>query len=233
MRTTLLLASVGIATMAGSAQAALFSFASDTNHTDFTFAGVGGLVRDAQDPLDPVVLLLDDNNGPLPALSFNVEFDAEFSIAFAGSTQVAPGIFTHSYSLNGSFLFSGAAGPLLKVSIADGALVALGGANAWGTTDTIMGADDPGSVDYTWLGSDLPAYGVYNGTSIGPDDAAFTLTFLQTALGGGVALDPQTKLPISEWRSEGSYSGTAFFVPSPGAMALLGMASLVAGRRRR
>lgn len=233
MRRAMLLGSLGVAVAAGSAQAALFSFASDTNHTDFTFAGVGASVRDAQDPLDPVVLLIDDNNGPLPALAFNVEFDADFTISHAGSTMIAPGIFTHSYALNGTFTFSNAAGPLLKVSIEGGALVALGGAARWGSTDTILGSDDPGSVEYNWLGADLPAYGVFNGTSIGVDDASFTLTFLQTALGSGVSVDPQTFLPNNEWRSEGSFSGTAFFVPAPGAAALLGLAGLCGTRRRR
>lgn len=232
MRTTTLSA-LALAISAGAANAATFSFASDSNQTDFTFAGVGNSVTDAQDPTDPVVLLLDDNNGPAPALSYNVEFDASFTITHVASNQVAPGVFTHAYALNGSFTFSQGGSALLKVSIADGALIALGQQATWGSTDTILGSDDPGSVEYEWFGGDLPAYGVYNGVSIGTDDAAFTLTFLQTALGSGVALNPQTMLPDVRWNSEGSYSGTAFFVPAPGAIALTALAGLVASRRRR
>lgn len=218
---------------AGSAQAATFSFASDTNPNDFTFAGTGGSVTDAQDPTDPVVLMLDDNNGPLPALSFNVEFDADFTISHVNSAQVAPGVFTHSYALNGSFSFSQGGSNLLTCTITDGALVALGGAATWGSTDTILGSDNPGSVAYTWLGADLPAYGVFNGTSVGTDDAAFTLTFLQNALGSGAALNPANMLPGGNWTSEGSFSGTAFFIPAPGSLSLLGLTALAAGRRRR
>lgn len=232
MRTPVILGTVLAASMAGSAHAALFSFASDTNQTDFTFAGLGQTVRDAQDPLDPVQLLLDDNNGPLPALVYDVEFNADFRINYAGSTQIAPGIFTHSYALNGTFEFSNLNGVLLRVEIANGAMVALGGQATWGSTDTILGSDLPGSVTYTWFGGDLPAYGVFNGSSVGPDDASFTLTFLQSAAGMGVALDP-FNYPSAEWRSEGSFSGTAFFVPAPGATALLAMGGLVAIRRRR
>lgn len=233
MKNLTLFATLGLAALAGTANAALFSFASDTNQTDFTFGGFDKSVHDAQDPNDPVQLLIDDDNGPLPALVFDVEFDADFVIGFVGSNQVAPGIFTHSYSLNGSFTFSGASGPLLKVSITDGAMVALGGRDTWGSTDTILGSDNPGSVEYSWLGSDLPGYGVFNGTSVGIDDASFTLTFLNSALGSGVTLDGTTFLPNAEWTSEGSFSGTAFFVPAPGAVGLIGLAGVLGLRRRR
>lgn len=233
MRKGMFPAILGLAAVAGTAQAALFSFASDTNQTDFTFGGLGNSVNDAQDPFDPVVLLVDDDNGPLAPLTFDVEFDADFRISHQGSTQIAPGIFTHSYALDGTFSFTGATGLLLRVDITGGAMVALGGQNAWGSTDTILGSDDPGTVTYNWFGGDLPAYGVFNGESIGVDDAAFTLTFLQTALGAGVGLDPTTRLPTASWNSEGSFSGTAFFVPAPGASALLALAGLTAMRRRR
>ena len=232
MKLDLVLAATTMAAFAGLAQAATFSFASDTNQTDFTFAGFGSNVSDANDPTDPVTLLVDDSNGPLPALEFDVEFDADFTIGYVSSAMVAPGVFTHNYSLNGSFTFSNMTGTILTVNIADGALIALGGQSNWGSTDAILGSDDPGSVEYIWSGGDLPAYGVFNGTSVGTDDAAFTLTFLQTALGSGVSLGTDF-LPNNEWVSEGSYSGTAFFVPAPGATALLGLSALVAARRRR
>jgi hypothetical protein len=232
-RSEMWLSAAVLGSLAGAAHGATFSFASDTNPNDFTFAGFGGNVTDAQDPTDPVVLLVDDNNGPLPAMSFNVEFDADFTVAHVDSAQVAPGVFTHSYALNGTFSFSQGGTDLLRCTITDGAMVALGGQATWGSTDTILGSDNPGSVEYTWLGADLPGYGVFNGASIGIDDAAFTLTFLQSALGSGVALNPANMLPGDEWTSEGSFSGTAFFIPSPGALALLGIGGLATGRRRR
>ncbi|MCA9288173.1 MAG: hypothetical protein KDA05_06295 [Phycisphaerales bacterium] len=232
MKLNFVLAATTMAAFAGLAQAATFSFASDTNHTDFTFAGFGSNVSDANDPTDPVTLLVDDTNGPLPALEFDVEFDADFEIGYVSSVMVAPGIFTHNYSLNGSFAFSNLSGTILTVNITDGALIALGGQASWGSTDTILGSDNPGSVEYIWSGGDLPAYGVFNGTSVGIDDASFTLTFLQSAMASGVGLGTDM-LPNDEWQSEGSYSGTAFFVPAPGATALLGLSALVAARRRR
>lgn len=227
-----ILAALGVAALAGTAHGTLFSFASDSNPNGFTFAGNGAAVTDSAGAT-PVVLLVDDNNGPLPALSYNVDFVADFTIAHVSSVQVAPGVFSHNYSLNGFFQFNTGAGPLLRATITDGAMVALGTATRWGSTETILGSDDPGSVEYTWFGPDLPAYGVFNGVSIGLDDAAFTLTNTQTFLGMGVSLNAQTFLPDAGWQSEGSFSGTAVFIPAPGAAALLGMAGLVVGRRRR
>ena len=106
----------------GTAHAALFSFASDSNQTDFTFRGLGTSVRDAQDPSDPVQLQVDDDNGPMLPMLFEVEFDAQFTITHMGSTQIAPGIFAHAYALDGTFSFSDSRGALLTASITDGAI---------------------------------------------------------------------------------------------------------------
>ena len=68
-------------------------------------------------------------------------------------------------------------------------------------------------------------------------DAAFTLTnllsFSNDATQPGVPLDPQTFLPAEKWQSEGSYSGSAFFIPAPASLAMLGAGGLIAARRRR
>lgn len=229
------LAILAVGVLAGSSQAALFSFASDNDHTSWTFTGGGGLVRDAQDPLDPQILLVDDHNGPLPAIPFAVEFQANFTIAHLASVPLGGG-FIHNYSLNGTFSFVDAAGnTLLSATVSNGAFTAIGGANSWYSTSTIQANDNPdgGSVVYTWNGSAIPGYDLLPGQSNGQDDMAFTLSALN-ARGLDVALDPQTFLPSAEWTSEGSYSGTARnFIPAPGAAMIATLGGLVALRRRR
>lgn len=219
---------------ATSAQAGIFSFASDNDHQSFTFSGFGASVTDAQDSNDPFELLLDDANGPNNPLSYMVEFDADFAIRHVMSVNLGGGLFVHNYSLNGTFDFiDGSGNPLLSATVQNGALTALGGQSTWLSSASILGADGEGaSVTYTWFGPDLPSYGVFTGQSIDPDDAAFTLTFLQSDGGAGVRLGSDL-LPALDWVSEGSYSGSAQFVPAPGAVSLLAGAGLLAMRRRR
>lgn len=233
------LSSAVVAAVAFPASAAFFSFPSDADHTSWTFTGIGPSVGDAADLFDPQVLLIDDDNGPLPPMLLGVEFEADFELMHIGSLPFVAGKFTHTYVLNGSFAFvdpvSGA--PVLSCVIRDGLFTAVGdgGAKAptWNSTATIQASDDYGIVTYTWHGPDDPAYGLYTGQSVGLDTAAFTLTVLHSEFGPGVALDDRTYLPMHRWYSEGSYSGSAYFIPSPGAMALAGMGLLVVGRRRR
>lgn len=229
------LAVLAVGCLVSSSQAALFSFASDNDHSSWTFTGAGGLVADAQDPTDPQILLVDDHNGPLPAIPFAVEFQANFTVAYLASVPVG-GSFVHNYSLNGTFSFLDALGnTLLSATITNGALTALGGANSWYSTATIQAGDNGtgGSVVYNWNGAAIPGYDLIPGSSNGIDDAAFTLSSLNMA-GAGVVLDPQTFLPVREWNSEGSYSGTARnFIPTPGAAMIATLGGLVALRRRR
>jgi len=229
--TTTLAAVAGLAT---AANATLFSFASDVDHTSFTFTGIGGFVGDAMDPSEPLTLLIDDTNGPGAPITIDVEFNAAFQIAHLGSIPSGGGNFIHAYSLDGSFEFRDASGALvLSALVEGGSLTALGSAASWYSSGALFGADGAGSaVTYTWHGADIPDYGLFTGSSIGPDDAAFTLTFLQSDPGTGVELG-QDMLPAMGWMSEGSYSGSAFFIPAPGSLALLGFGAVAAGRRRR
>jgi hypothetical protein len=230
------LAILAVGCAVSSSQAALFSFASDNDHTSWTFTGAGNMVADAQDPLDPQILLVDDHNGPLPAIPFAVEFEADFTIGYLASVPLGGGAFVHNYSLNGTFSFLDAAGNvLLGATVENGALTAIGGMNSWYSTSTIQANDNPegGSVTYVWNGNAITGYDLLPGPSQGRDDMAFTLTSLN-ANGMDVMLDPQTFLPISEWNSEGSYSGTGRnFIPAPGAAMIAALGGLVALRRRR
>lgn len=224
-----------IAAAALPAQAALFSFASDIDHTSWTFAGNGSSVRDAQDPFDPQFLLVDDDNGPAAPIPFSVEFEADFRIQYLASVPMGGGVFIHNYQLDGSFAFLDSMTnlPLLTCTVVAGAMTAMGDSTSWFTTSTLQVNDNPfgGSVAYTWFGGDLPAYDLLNGTSIGPDDMSFTLTVINHDGGTGVPLG-QDHLPSVNWQSEGSYSGSAH-VPSPSAAGLLALAGLGLVRRRR
>lgn len=228
------LALFAVSCLASSSQAALFSFASDNDHTSWTFTGGGAMVRDAQDPTDPQMLLVDDHNGPLPAIPFAVEFQADFTISYLASTPLGGGAFIHNYALNGTFSFVGATGVLLEATVSNGSLTAIGGALSWYTTATLQAGDNSegGSVAYTWHGDAMPEYELFPGESVGRDDMAFTLTSLNLR-GMDVTLDPDTHLPASGWVSEGSYSGTSRFIPAPGAAMVAGVGALVALRRRR
>ncbi len=218
------------------ASAAFFSFASDADHTSWTFAGLGASVGDAQDPSDPQLLLIDDDNGPLLPVLLGVEFEADFRLSYLGSLPFVGGKFTHTYKLDGTFAFLDAASgaPVLSCSITDGLLTAVGNggpAPTWDSTATIQGSDGYGIVTYTWYGPSMPEYNLFKGDSVGPDDAAFTLTVLNHLTGLGTSLGSTSYLPTQEWWSEGSYSGST--VPAPASLALTGLAGLLVSRRRR
>lgn len=221
------------------ASATLFSFPSDADHTSWTFKGLGAGVLDAQDPADPQALLIDDDNGPIFPAILSTEFDAAFSLLYLGSIPFVGGKFTHTYAIEGSFLFSDAASglPILKCTITDGLFSTVGNGGTkpatWDSTATIQASDDYGTVTYTWYGPADVGLGLYPGDSVGLDTAAFTLTVLNSLGGPGVSLDGATHLPTELWYSEGSYSGSAHFVPTPGAMAIAGLGGLAMLRRRR
>jgi MYXO-CTERM domain-containing protein len=217
------------------AHAALFSFPSDNDSFSWTFSGSGASVRDANDPTDLVNLLLDDDNGPLPTLSFQTEFEASFRLTYLASVPLGNGSFIHNYALSGTFSFldvNNGNQPLLVGTIDAGAFTALGDQSNWFSTGTIQGGDNAfgGAVSYTWNGAALAGYNIAPGLLAGPDTAAFTLTLLNAG-GPGVALG-QDHLPTMSWNSEGSYSGSTN-VPAPAAGGLLTLLGLGSLRRRR
>jgi hypothetical protein len=222
--------------MSACAHASLVSFASDRDSGSYTFTGSGRQIHDAADQLDPLLLLVDDDNGPLQTLVFETEFDADFLISGYQSVNVGGGVL-HVYNISGSFAFldRNTGAPLMTASFTEGSLTVLGTQGAWASTATIQVGDGApnASIAYTWLGQNLPGYGLFTGQeSVGLDDAAFTLTFLQSAQGFGVPID-QSGLPLDTWLSEGSFSGSAFFAPAPSSVALLALGGLVANRRKR
>jgi hypothetical protein len=239
-----------LAALAGSARATLFSFASDVNSNSFTFAGTAGAggsftMSDFSRP-NTFNLLVDDNNGPMPTISIPVEFRCDLNITNGTSTQIAGTLYQHSYRALGSFGFYDSMGnPLLTVVIGPnaGVLTVPGSQNSWSTTGAVLGSDSFADVTYTASAAFIAdlggaaaaqAYGITTASSVGPDDFAFSLSVINAgAIGATVSLDPTTHAPTTSWRSESSYSGSAFGgVPAPGAMSLVSFGVALIARRR-
>ncbi len=234
---------VAVAGAAACAQAGIFSFASDFSDESWTWRGEfhGGhfALEDGTPPSDLMQLLIDDGNGGLDPLVFDVDFSAHLDVAYLGSSSIGGGKFLHSYTVEGDVGWYTAAGPVLEMS-ADGALLTIvGNEFSWDSAGSLFGADSWAGVTYTSY-VDAPAYGMYLGQNISPADFSFTITALNTSgvipydfSNPGAELDPTTMFPADEIFAEGSFSGSAQFVPTPGSLALLAGAALVGVRRRR
>jgi hypothetical protein len=250
VRSTMLLAVVAGLSVGSAAQASFFSFASDVNDRLPTWVGSAGsggafTVTDAG-PNNRFTLLIDDNNGPAPAVPLNVRLEANLSANWVVSPTIAPGVVLHKYTIDGSFSFrDGTTGALLLTGqIENGVFDAVGTSTSWSSTANFAGSDAFGTVTYTATqalvdrmiaaGVDPATYGIRVGSSTGTDDASFALTRLIGNLGGNVAINATTRLPTTGWTAEGSFSGSASNgVPAPASMSLLALAGVVAGRRRR
>lgn len=240
MRSYAIGVSVLVAAGAAAEPNVTFSFASDTASgpaTAQTFRGEAGsgVVEISR---SRVGLLADDANGPLPTLDFDdTLFYADFQLTYDSSVTLGTGQTLHAYRLDGTFRFDAVS--TMSVAIENGVFTSLGDADSWGSTATIQASSIAGStVTYTWDRESYPAYNLFQGVSTSDmTDASFTLTNLLSFTAGGtkpgVDLDPQTLLPDEKWQSEGSYSGSAFFIPAPATLAMLGAGGVIAARRRR
>ena len=226
-----------------SAQAGVFSFASDMSDNSWTFLGERHsnhyAITDGIGISDPMTLLIDDDNGPLDPLSFQVDFNAHMDLDYLQSTDLGSGLFLHTYAISevdlGWFTNSG---PILTIGVNGGILTVLGGQTSWGSTATIQASDSYADVVYTSF-IDAPDYGVFQGNSVGNDDFAFTLTALNTSgtipydfTNPGVNLGTDM-LPVENFYSEGSFSGSAQFVPAPATALLFVGVGLFGMRKRR
>lgn len=257
-RSTLIASATSLLFAAGAAQAQFFSFASDTDAASWTFTydPQTGTITDADDSADPVVLLIDDRNGPAAAAGVSAEFEADFTIAAQAAVPLSGSDFLHIYTVNGSFEFLVDVGAglqtAMRIDFRDATLTARGSRDQWYSTATIAGGDSVDNdtrVSYSFFQPLLDSVpnaaelGLAVGTSVGPDDFSFDLTSINTS--GLVPFDPATdpdsvgvptggagQLPTDVFWSEGSFSGSAV-IPSPGAAALLGLGGLAAARRRR
>lgn len=241
-----------IALAAGVAQAGVvtepvsFSFASDTADTAWTFEGVGATIAHGLGDTDTIGLVIDDLNGPLDALTLDASFFAEFTLSGHTATNIFGSTWLHSYAVEGTFGFQGPGGEDWLIAVFDDSVFTSPGSETrWSSTGAALGSDDFAGVRYQATGAFIAAidaalggsataadYGIFEGFSVDPDDFGFDFTVLNSGP-NGVAIDPQTGLPTNEWRSEGSYSGSATFVPTPGAAALAGLGLVTVARRRR
>ncbi|MCA9305633.1 MAG: hypothetical protein KDA16_03830 [Phycisphaerales bacterium] len=228
--------------------AASFSFASDQADMSWTFFGFGDQVLDGMNAEDPIKLVVDDANGICPSVKLFAEFSASFTLSGYTATNIFGSTWLHSYNAAGSFGFndpvSGA--PWLTAFLGDSVFTSPGSQFRWSSTGAALGSDDFGAVVYVatqefvdainaaldGTGCTAADLNVFAGQSVSPDDFGFDLSLLNSGP-NGVAIDPQTGLPIATWRSEGSYSGSATFVPTPGAAALAGLGLVTVSRRRR
>lgn len=236
MPTRATLCALALVSASGAAQAAFFSFSSDSADHAWTFTGNGSTFTQATSANDPIVLMIDDNNGPLPALVFSTRFTATTTLAFAGDVPVG-GAVSHNYTASGSFTFVDIATntPILTGAYTGQLFTARGAASSWFTTAALQGSSAGNSVmNLTWSGAPLPGYGLLPGAA--PGEFAFALDTINTSgvipYGGqspGVGLT--NSLPNAPWFSEASF--VAATVPGPAGLALLGLAGMVAGRRRR
>jgi MYXO-CTERM domain-containing protein len=234
------IAAAVIAAAAGSTQAALLSFSSSTAGGSWTFQGTGNSVTDATGPNAPITLDIDDNNGVLPTLSVSTQFDASYTITFAGTTNLGGGALAYNYTASGSFTFQDMVSgtTLLTVNFQNCLFTARGNSTSWFTTGSLQGDEGNGaSVNMIWSGASLPGYGLTPGALPTPRGFAFDMSALNTS--GAIPYSGQNpgvgltnNLPNAHWFSEGSFSASTG-VPAPGSLALLGVAGLTAARRRR
>ncbi len=245
MKSYLIASVAGVLLAAGTTQAAFFSFASDSADHAWTFRGNGAAINQGTGANDPLILHIDDNNGLAPALNVSVSFVANYSLTFVGSTPLPGGAQALSYAANGSFTYTDiASGVTLLTTTFSNALFSTRASpnNFWATTATLQVDDGLGAaVSMMWGGANLPQYGLAPGALNGsPRGFAFTLTALNSSgaipyagQNPGVAIDPVSRLPTSQWFSEGSYSASANVIPTPGALALAGIGGSMFFRRRR
>ena len=241
IRTTALLMLAGAATANAGG---IFSFASDFSDQSWTFTGSGHgghfAMVDGTPNTDQMTLLIDDGNGGLDPLAIEADFNFHTHFEYLSSTSIGGGKFLHAYSMDSTSAgWYTANGPVLEMTFEGALFTIVGSEFGWDSAGSIFGADSWADVQYTSY-IDAPDYGMYVGDSVGPQDFAFTLTALNSSgvipydfSSPGAHLDPNTMLPEHEFFAEGSFSGSAQFVPTPGTASLLLGAGLIGLRRRR
>jgi hypothetical protein len=232
------LAAAAFLAAAGAADAAFFSFASDSADRAWTFSGSGSTFNAASlgGANNPVILNIDDNNGTQPRLEVSCALTASTTIAFAGDVPVG-GAISHNYTASGSYSFLDIASgtTILSVTYSGLLFTARGGPGTWFTTAALQGDNTAGTVTMTWSGANLPAYGLAN-NAIYRGGFSFALDAINTS--GGIpyagqnpGLNLTNNLPNATWFAESSFAATT--LPSPSSLTLLGLSGLIGARRRR
>jgi hypothetical protein len=218
------------------AHGAIFRVDVDTDHSAWTFTGGNMTLGDGSDPMFPLTLLVDDVDGPLPAIPYWTQLQASFDVAHLSSQPAGGGLFLHRYSINGGFSFIDMDGnPLLSGSVSGAILAALGGPLSWSSAASVLFDEDGpvGSTTLQWHPGRVRGYdsepGLYRVA-----DVRFFLADISFQ-GADVTLDPETYLPTTPWVCESGFRARNLQIPAPGAGTLAGACGVLAlaPRRRR
>ncbi|MBL0926979.1 MAG: hypothetical protein IBJ11_04910 [Phycisphaerales bacterium] len=185
-------------------------------------------------------------NGGVASLSYNAGIDILFgadltqvggsALSFPGTrlalsatvgSATTAGTNTFVAPITGTFVFTWGAQPILTGTFANGTLVVARNAGSVVATIDPVG-DNPATLSMVAGGALLTALNGVGVSQLAPQfDAVWTLTALTQA-----ALTSWFETPyIASFQSNASFSATA--MPTPGSLALLGVAGLVGVRRRR
>jgi uncharacterized protein (TIGR03382 family) len=215
-------------------EAAIFSTIDHhATRSAWTFTGSDGDLIAARPPASPLVLLVDDVDGPLPAIPMAVRLEFELSLSHLRTTPAAGGVFAHSYSVDGVFSIHGLdGGALLNGSLATGLMTVMGDAESWrGAALVVAGAPyGAGSAWCEWVEQSVLAYDLDTGEYAG---SAFQFRLTNVNAGGlGVPLDPETHLPAGAWQSGVSFTGRNN-IPAPATVTFGAVGAAALMRRRR
>ncbi|TVQ64319.1 MAG: hypothetical protein EA379_01965 [Phycisphaerales bacterium] len=224
------IAAIGAMLTIGTAHAATISFAADNDPTEPTLLSFFDTNTNTTRVVDMgptfTVLLIDAEDGS-PATAINAHLSVNFDLAYQFSTPVG-GVFSHLFSLTGSFEFRDATTDefLLSGSVneAEAVLAAIG------TATTVMSGLITGfDIQYN-IGSIVG--GVVGFEGMFPGDFGFTITALNHGLGADLILNQDGEIiGIEPFEARASFSGS--FIPAPGAAGAMAFIGLLAARRRR
>ncbi len=217
-----------LALAAGANASVTFQFADPSGGNQVTHvangagAGLGLLTYDTSANID---FFVDGSGEGLPSPSF---LGAHLEINFVLGTGTVLGSGDIIIPVTGTFTIYQGTG-MSRVDILTGTTLP-SGAGAFfqiGSTQAIL-FSDPEGFAYTAGPALTPSLG--GNTLLDPQEAVFTITDLTLAQGLTSILGPNGV--VNSFTANTSFSGNAA-IPTPGALALVGLGGLVAVRRRR
>ncbi len=224
------ISAVAVAAVAGLSAVAsadlTFQFADPVNGRQLTNTqnniagpGTGQITYDQNAQIN---FLVDGSTEPAPFAASFGNARMEMDLVIGTAVAVAPGLF--SAPVSGFFrIWDFTSGQtILRGDATGGSFIRFGG------TSSILFSDITG-FQYTF-GAPLQALLNPGRGPINPQEGTFTITDVLTNPAGGGLIGPGGV--IRSFSANSSFSGNSA-VPTPGALALMGLGGLVVGRRRR